>query len=296
MDLYSFNHDIVVRFASYLQSKDIVSLSLTCRRFGIAQQEHEEGLDNNRLSLMEYAARYIVNNYKTDEERNVLPITTEQQSSWIQLYSELEQYRSPRKFNQLIGRAISDPICFINNDRSRIKLLGNKKKSNTAICNHVMRAGKHYATFTKEGLGAIRIGIIRPLNSNWDDRGLTSFDPLSNINYWTELQEERTDKWGESNIHYCSVMFGEGVGGCHYSDWVTEHPLFNEWDGSEGFENNDKVGLLLDLDDAGTLTVYKNGRRLGILKDGLSGEYCWVAVMWTHGVGVKIDKGCIPTR
>ena len=84
--------------------------------------------------------------------------------------------------------------------------------------------------------------------------------------------------------------------GCHYSDWVTEHPLFNEWDGSEGFENNDKVGLLLDLDDAGTLTVYKNGRRLGILKDGLSGEYCWVAVMWTHGVGVKIEKGCIPTR
>ena len=35
------------------------------------------------------------------------------------------------------------------------------------------------------------------------------------------------------------------------------------------------VGLLLDLDE-GTLSVYKNGRRLGTMKDGLSGEYCWL--------------------
>ena len=30
---------------------------------------------------------------------------------------------------------------------------------------------------------------------------MTSFDPLTNINYWTELQEERTDINGERVIY-----------------------------------------------------------------------------------------------
>ncbi|EJK69480.1 hypothetical protein THAOC_09257, partial [Thalassiosira oceanica] len=33
-------------------------------------------------------------------------------------------------------------------------------------------------------------------------------------------------------------------------------------------------GMLLDLGN-GTLSVYQNGQRLGTLKDGLAGEYCW---------------------
>ena len=47
----------------------------------------------------------------------------------------------------------------------------------------------------------------------------------------------------------------------------------------EGMEQNDepsfKIGFELDL-DVGTLDVYKNDRRLGTLRSGLVGEYCWV--------------------
>lgn len=47
----------------------------------------------------------------------------------------------------------------------------------------------------------------------------------------------------------------------------------------EGFSIYDgELGLLLDLDE-GTLSVYKNGTRLGVMMRSHTGEYCWVANM-----------------
>ena len=50
--------------------------------------------------------------------------------------------------------------------------------------------------------------------------------------------------------------------------------------------------MLLDLDE-GTLSVYKDGRKLGVMKSGLAGQYCWVASMW-NGTSVSIKRGTIP--
>ena len=36
--------------------------------------------------------------------------------------------------------------------------------------------------------------------------------------------------------------------------------------------------LVLNLDE-GTLTAYKNKRRLGVMKHGLSGAYCWYVTL-----------------
>ena len=47
--------------------------------------------------------------------------------------------------------------------------------------------------------------------------------------------------------------------------------------------------MLLDLGE-GTLSVYQNGRRVGTLKDGLAGEYCWIAGFWGGG-DVSIQRG-----
>ena len=46
-----------------------------------------------------------------------------------------------------------------------------------------------------------------------------------------------------------------------------------------------EIAMLLDY-DAGTLTLYKNNRRLGIVQDGLAGEYSW---MVTLGSDASID-------
>ena len=56
--------------------------------------------------------------------------------------------------------------------------------------------------------------------------------------------------------------------------------------------STDEIGMQLDLDE-GTSSVYKNGRKLGIMKRGLAGQYCWVASMHS-GVQVSIKRGTIP--
>ena len=64
----------------------------------------------------------------------------------------------------------------------------------------------------------------------------------------------------------------------------------------EGCDDGDTVGMLLDL-TMGTLAVYKNNRRLGVMKDGLSGSYCWYATSTSGGSGgedIITIKRCDP--
>ena len=64
---------------------------------------------------------------------------------------------------------------------------------------------------------------------------------------------------------------------------------YEMWEGREGMRENGTVGMLLDL-IKGTLEVHKNGRRLGVMKTGLSGEYCWFSSMFSPGEAVSIKR------
>jgi len=64
------------------------------------------------------------------------------------------------------------------------------------------------------------------------------------------------------------------------------------WYGSESMSSGDELGILLDLDE-GSLSVYKNGRKLGVMKRGLAGPYCWVVSMYI-GDQVTIKRGTVP--
>ena len=66
-------------------------------------------------------------------------------------------------------------------------------------------------------------------------------------------------------------MFDTGGTLCHANQR-------HEWTGKQGIKQGDVVGLLLDC-DAGTLTVKKNGARLGVATTRLTGEWCWAAAM-----------------
>lgn len=86
-----------------------------------------------------------------------------------------------------------------------------------------------------------------------------------------------------------ALMAGSDSADLHWSDWSGGSGNgWNQWDGSEGFKDNDKVVVLIDLDD-GTLSVYQKKRRLGVMKDGLSGEYRWAETVWLLGIGVRIE-------
>jgi len=282
--IHSFNNDIVIRLASYLHSKDILNLSSTCKTFG-SIFNHDGG---------NTAARQIIS-FASKEERDAIPKLADQ--SYIELYSELEQLRAPRTFGQLVGPNLS----YVNDDKSHIKLMGNKINENTAISNHVMRAGKHYVTFRKRGIGTgVSVGLIRPVK-DFDKRRFKSFG-FESPKYFGILGRERTERWGGDNgrgdVYVCLLRLESGKcawGGCRFFSLGNDY----SWNGQESFVQegfgfgDDNIGMLLDL-DAGTLTVYKNGQRLGVMKDKLSGEFSWVASMKIPGTTICIKKGPTP--
>lgn len=77
-------------------------------------------------------------------------------------------------------------------------------------------------------------------------------------------------------------------GDCDSTDWddVVIQSL-EDWEGAEDCYGRVKVGLLLDLTE-GTLTAYKNNRRLGLMMDGLTGVYSWsIHVNEDHDVAIQ---------
>jgi hypothetical protein len=58
-------------------------------------------------------------------------------------------------------------------------------------------------------------------------------------------------------------------------------------------EDGDRIGLLLDL-DLGTMTVYKNDDRLGVMATGLSGGHSWAMSLWEQGDSAHIEAALVP--
>jgi hypothetical protein len=58
-------------------------------------------------------------------------------------------------------------------------------------------------------------------------------------------------------------------------------------------EEGDRIGMLLDLDQ-GTMTVYKNDERLGVMATGLSGEYCWAVDLCQQDDSARIEGAATP--
>ena len=155
----------------------------------------------------------------------------------------------------------------------------------TAICrNHIMKSGKHYASFTLDGnvcydMFYVWMGVIRPIDRAWTESRIVS---LVGFNLWEEVfhkkfLKDKTDGWGDSDVHFCQYYPFQGT--CLSGDWKAPHQETNQWvDGRGNMIENGKVGMLLDLDE-GTLSLYINGEKKGVLKDGLSGEYCWMATL-----------------
>ena len=126
----------------------------------------------------------------------------------------------------------------------------------TAASKAVMRADRHYAQFT---VGTL-FGVIRP---GWDVEG-------------------------RQHAHHVD-------GHCFYSAYFGRRfPDGLSWEGLQrAKEEGDCIGLLLDLDQ-GSLTVYKNDERLGVMATGLSGEYCWALSMAYQGCSVRIESTALP--
>jgi hypothetical protein len=117
-----------------------------------------------------------------------------------------------------------------------------------AVCaGHVMSTGRHAAEFTMVQAGTtVFVGLAR-----------------SDIDVHIGKAYTRDKFWGLYK-HNGALYHQQSHG--------------REWIGQKSFGTGDVIGLLLDC-DAGTLTVKKNGKQLGLVATGLTGEFWWAAAL-----------------
>ncbi|EJK65977.1 hypothetical protein THAOC_13125 [Thalassiosira oceanica] len=282
-------NDLLVRCASYLNADGLARLGRTSSRFGIPQSQAGQ-----QRSLANEAARQRFRRSATDEERSRLPKYVDE--SDVGLLRALEQLRRPLCFDELVGNGFSP-----QENQASVTCATYDEGWSTAVSGHTMRGGRHFVEFEVTGnnhsmIPYISLGAIRPvsltdgieLQADW--RG--SVYPLS-VRYMPALSEnlrsQRTARWGESRVHCCAYYCVSGR--CFWTDWNNEVDNSN-WQGQERLQGSGTIGLLLDLNE-GTLSVFKDGRRLGAMKEGLGGEYCWF-VTADSPCTISISRGRAP--
>ena len=162
----------------------------------------------------------------------------------------------------------------------------------TAMSGRVMRGGRHFVEFTIiNGDSHAFFGVVRPISltngidveADWGGSvNPVLVSPRYNSAISEKFRSQRTTKWGDSNIHCCAYCCDSGH--CYYTGWDSGWSVRGwrtpDWQGSEELVTS-TIGLLLDL-DGGTLSVFKDGRRLGVMKNGLDGEYCWFVTTYSN--------------
>ena len=284
VDSALFNPDVVFILATLLDARDLCQMALTCKTLG---GKHEA----TGLSLVEEVSRRMFQ-CATEWERSCLPMYRNE--GWTERHHHLVMLRSKLTFDQLMGVNIQygpgDPVdksIVVPKTKSRVP-------SACMSINHVMRAGRHLAFFTPL-TNYEMVGVIRPINqidmSDFDYRELESsyyqgelidFNPRI-LAFWRYLRSNRTERWGESDVHCCIVNTN---GKFSWFDWESEKPTSM----IDGFQRSLPIGLLLDFDE-GTLSMYQDGQRLKTLKVGLAGEYCWYGAVWHDNASISIHRG-----
>ena len=276
---------LVTHIVSFVgTSRELINLALTCKSFGWNQPR----LSGLEWSLTEEVARQAVQSGRNDIEgaRITLPQYTRGTTTWLSILRESEH---PLKFDTLLGRCIGHA----NEDKSSVRCRNSESLSTAVANNYVMVSGIHYTEFyIYAGLNAAHyyIGIVRPMPNldpaRFANDSFTFFKPSLRDDFLVG----RTEEWGSGNVHVC--YYSTYAGRMGWTNWDDDENYDLVWEGAEGSDTGDTVGMLLNLNE-GTLAVYKNNRRLGVMKDGLSGSYCWCATI-PGGEVVAIRKGKAP--
>jgi len=271
-----FNSDTLSKIISYLPSVDVLNLALTNKKFGIS--------DDDKLSVIKKSTRIAIQDTATEEQLGALPHYDGESS--LADYHYLQLLQAPLMFDQLVGAEYVD-----NEDKSCVRHSNTNTSIATAFSNNIMRAGKHYVSFIPHDNYHMMVGVMRPGQANESAEGLPiyrqffqNFSPR-----WGKI-----GTWGNNKVHCC--MYNAYNGWCHSSSWT--HTIGSDartWEGSEHMSSDGEIiGMLLDLDE-GTLSVYKNGRKLGVMKRGLAGPYCWVVSKPIDLIArVRMERGTIP--
>ena len=274
MESVLFNSDSLFKIASYIPAEGLLSLAMTCRRFGGAPLPE---IDDGSLSLIEETARRIVHDVATEEQMNALPCYSG--DNWLSKYNYLQLLQMPLIFDQLVW-----PIEYVDGNKSRVANNGIFELA-TAFSNNIMMAGKHYVSF-EASHETLFVGVMRPGKVMEG----ASYNPLHS-DFYEHFTQRKGSRQYNNNINCCMYRAYDGC--CLSSDWGEGNYDAKSWDGMERLSGSCKIGMLLDLDE-GTLSIYNNDRRLGVMKRGLAGQYCWAVSLLTRESQVSIKRGTVP--
>ena len=248
---------------------------------GAPTRSSEVGGDDS-LSLIDETARRIVHDVATEEEMAALP-RYDGGDNWLCKYNYLQSLRVPLAFDQLVG-----PIRYVDGNKTCVASNDSTSDWATAFSNNIMMAGKHYVSFEVCNPRSLflLLGVMRPGEAMQSAK----YHPLLPLFYHNFTQRKGSVQYNNT-VNCCMYYSCDGC--CSSHDWGEGFSVRNEWDGMESLSAGSyTVGMLLDLDE-GTLSVYKNGRKLGVMKRGLAGQYCWV-VSLLGGNQVTIKRGTVP--
>ncbi|EJK73362.1 hypothetical protein THAOC_05018, partial [Thalassiosira oceanica] len=284
VDLSRVDTGLVTHITSFLGTpRELLNLALTCKSFGWRQP-----MSTLNWSLVEEVARQTVCSRATDDEIGCLPRYVSGMTTWLSI---LHRHEHLLDFDVLLGGSIDHR----NGDKTAVFATGENNKNSVAVSSsYAMSSGAHYAEFLITGVPFI--GIVRPMPGLDDRAYLGDFCFIGgDYSFFPDFLAQRSDDWGNSDVHACDFNCDDGRMALTAWDENANDEIDFEWEGMEGCQSGDTVGMLLNFDE-GTLTVYKNNRRLGVMKDGLSGPYCWYVHLFSRETvdTVSIKRGPLP--
>jgi hypothetical protein len=229
--------------------KDLLRLARACRRFAIkciaTPASHRTTASGSAAAAAQQAELWSI---VEEVARRWIATCTEQERGWVprrgrESWLGLMWEVQALRRGAVFGR--SHEWVTLSEGGALATFGGQSGSHRAAASNVVMRAGRHYVQFTVM-MGFGFYGAIRP---GWNVRG-----------------------WGVNAYAVDGHCFCDTDTGMRY-------PGHRNWKGRQHPVEGDRIGLLLDLDQ-GTMTVYKNDERLGVMATGLSGEYCWAVSLY----------------
>jgi hypothetical protein len=249
--------DALLNIASFLPPQGLARLEMTCPRFAAKVIKGPAPGAPGRTGLPL--------SLPAEAARRWVAACTEQErgwvhkdcQSWLHAMHEIQMLRVPLSFGR-VDRTLFE----VTEDEKEVKLLLNEDGAlvRAPRSTQVMRSGRHFANFRmKLYMTSVCVGAMRP-----------------------DFGEDGAEDEREGHCFYDTL------------DGLCE-PNGRRWKGRMmATGEGDTVGMLLDL-DRGSMTVYKNGTLLGVMRsEGLRGPLCWAVVAEFRGEAVRISNGPMP--
>lgn len=289
--------EVLLLLCSLLHTKDLGRLACVCRTFGGKVDWHSSAVGEpprpqERTTVEEMARRWVLTRPAKQQA------TVAHWSGWLRRMHEIQTpaavfSRSASSASQCemrravevgyVRSELEEPpatIELVQHGSVAIKRGGVRlvdsfqdEATRTAASAVTMRDGRHYANFTvlADDDNCMFFGLIRP---GWDVGGGGSAEHADgHCFYWTDSGQ-------------CWLNSADSC--------AMENRTPTMWEGMQDAKAGDTIGLLLDFTTT-SLTVFKNGERLGVMATGLRGEYCWAVSLQWPGDSARIESAPAPT-